>query len=160
MYDLSKFDEKFGKYINIKLANTNDLGDIYNTQITAFPDDPANLSIDDFTNAIHDKKHTLFVATYKDEFAGYTALYQKTFSPWASGNNIIVVQKFTVKCIAPYLLRHAIKHCKRPFIRIYVEKNNKKAIQLYRKFGFFHVSTIAKHYENGDDALVMMIFTW
>lgn len=156
MYDLARFEEKFGSKIDIRLANVADSENIFKGQNIAFPSDPTNLSVKEIRNFIGAKEHTLIVGFFENAFAGYVATHSKKYCPWTNGNSLVVVDEYAGKGMGAFLLREAIISCRKLVIRIYVEKNNLRAIRLYKKFGFFCVQKIPQHYENGDDALVMV----
>lgn len=159
MYDLSKYDERFGKYISISTATSADASQMFDAQIGAFPDDPANLSLEEINDAIDDSDYKFFVATYKGEFAGYFALHSKRLRPWINGNSLVVLDEYAGRAVGAYLMREGMLSTKRLFMRIFVEKMNKKALKLYDRLGFFKIGHRDNHYENGDDAVVMCIYT-
>lgn len=160
MYNLGRFEEKYGNKIEIRPANINDCEKILEWQNKAFPDDPSNLGLADIRNFIGNEEHAFIVGWFEDEFAGYVATQSKKFRPWMNGNSLVVVDQHAGKGMGAFLLRAAIVSCKKNIIRIFVEKNNFRAIRLYKKFGFFCIQRISQHYENGDDALVMVKWTF
>lgn len=159
MFNLAKYDKKFGKFIDIRIASLEDVDCLISAQNTTFPNDPTNLDVTGFKKAITDPKHTIMVGYYKGEFAGYAIMCNRRFRPWTSGDNLIILKEYFGKSIGAYLVWAAIKDSKRPFLRLFVEKKNKGAIRLYRKFGFFKMGVKKNHYENGDDALIMLKYT-
>lgn len=159
MYNLVRFEEKFGDKINIRIAEVGDSERIYERQITAFPADPTNLSAEEIRAYIRNDEHTFIVGFFDGKFAGYVATHSRKFRPWMNGNSLVVANEFAGMGMGAFLLREAIISCRKFMIRIFVEKNNFRAIRLYKKFGFFCIQQKSKHYENGDDALVMVRWT-
>ncbi|MBL1422228.1 MAG: GNAT family N-acetyltransferase [Alphaproteobacteria bacterium] len=160
MYQLGRFEERFGSRINIRVANVDDSEDIFASQNIAFPADPTNLTVGEIRDFIGHEEHTFIVGFFEDKFAGYVATHSKKYYPWTNGNSLVVADEYAGKGIGAFLLRDAIISCRKLVIRIFVEKNNFRAIRLYKKFGFFCVQKIPRHYENGDDALVMLKWTF
>lgn len=160
MSDLSKYDCRYGKYISINLATPKDAQQIFNAQVSAFPEDLSNLSVDEIRSATEDAEHSIYVATYKGVFSGYFALQCKKLRPWVSGNALVVLKEYSGRSVGTYLMQKGISNSKRPFMRIFVEKQNAKALRLYNRLGFFKMGQKTNHYENGDDAIIMGIFTW
>lgn len=145
--------------IDILKANINDINDIIEAQTSAFPDDPYNLSKLDFEIAVNSPNQKIWIAKYDKQFAGYIALNDKPFRPWTGLDNLIVIEPYWGKKIGRQLLLHAIKNSTRRYIRLFVEKNNKLAVKLYKSEGFWHIYSKANHYENNDSALVMFFRT-
>lgn len=156
MYDLSRFDKKFGKYIEIRPAISTDIDNIYQAQNIAFRDDPTNMTCEEIEHALGNKNSSILVGFFKEDFAGYVMMHNKKYRPWENGNGLVVLDLYAGKCIAAYLMRDAISNCKKPFLRLFVEKGNAGAIRIYEKFGFINIWTHKNHYENGNDALVMI----
>lgn len=156
MYNLEKFEKKFGNKIDIRIANLGDAENIFEGQNKAFPFDPTNLNVDEIRDFICNDEHTIIVGFFDGVFAGYVATHSKKYYPWMNGNSLVVADVYAGKGMGAFLLREAIISCRKLVIRIFVEKNNSRAICLYEKFGFFCIQKITRHYENGDDALVMV----
>lgn len=160
MYNLSRFEKKYGDKIEVRRAIVADAQSIMEAQYIAFPNDPTNQSVEEIQNHIEDEQHGIFTGFFDGEFAGYAATHSKRFRPWTNGNSLVVIDKHASKGIGAFLLREAIVTCPKLAIRIFVEKKNGRAIRLYKKFGFFRIQQIANHYENGDDAFVMVKLTF
>lgn len=142
--------------LDVRAAKIEDVLNILATQNATFPKDPANLSVTEITDAIADEKQTILVAKLENQFVGYIALHDRKFRPWTNINNLIVLPCFARKGIASRMLILARRKMKRPFLRLFVEKKNKNAVSLYHKLGFVHINTKTNHYEDNDDALVMI----
>ncbi|MBL1241097.1 MAG: GNAT family N-acetyltransferase [OCS116 cluster bacterium] len=160
MYNLAKFEQRFGTRIDIRVAKAEDSQNIFDSQNKAFPTDPTNLSIDKIHDFTDQKEHTFIVGFFDDEFAGYVATHSKKYYPWVNGNSLVVADAYAGRGIGAFLLREAIFSSQKLVMRIFVEKNNYRAIRLYKKFGFLCIQCIPRHYENGDDALVMIKWTF
>ncbi len=145
----------------LRTAELGDIEDILHAQLTTFPDDPKNLVEEEFAKAIPGREHRLMVAIYESKFAGYVIVSNRPYRPWSSLDNLIVLPEFSRKGIGRRLLDEALKPLqRRPILRLFVEKNNHRAIGLYRKTGFLHLQTRKGNYENGDDALILYKFLW
>lgn len=145
----------------IRKAMPKDIKEILEAQFSTFPNDPANLDEEEFARAVSAKNYRLLVAADACRFAGYVIIHNRPYRPWSSLNNLIVLPPYSRKGIGRRLLDEAMKpfQC-RPILRLFVESNNSRAIQLYRKAGFVHLQTKKNNYENGDDALIMYKFVW
>ena len=145
----------------IRKAMPKDVKEILEAQVSTFPNDPANLNEEDFATAISENRTRLLVACDADRFAGYVIVHNRPYRPWSSLDNLIVLPQCSQKGVGRRLLHEAMKPFQwRPILRLFVESNNSRAIQLYKKFGFLHLQTKKNNYENGDDALIMYKFTW
>lgn len=154
-------DEKSDLLPLIRKAGPKDVKEILEAQISTFPNDPANLDVEDFARAIPDKKCRLLVAFDARRFAGYVIIHNRPYRPWSSLDNLIVLPRCSRKGVGRRLLHEAMKPFHwRPILRLFVESKNCRAIQLYRKAGFLHLQTKKNNYENGDDALIMYKFVW
>ena len=160
MYNLAKFEQRFGNKIDIRPANIEDSQNIFDSQNKAFPADPTNLSIDKIRDFIGQKEHTIIVGFFDAEFAGYVATHSKKYYPWVNGNSLVVADEYAGRSMGAFLLREVIFSSQKLVMRIFVEKSNHRAIRLYKKFGFVCIQRISHHYENGDDALVMIKWTF
>lgn len=89
-----------------------------------------------------------------DKFIGYlnySVMYEK-----AEINNIYVIKEFRSQGIGSKLLEYLLNMCKTcENITLEVRKDNFKALQLYKKFGFKEVALREKYY-NGIDGILMM----
>ncbi len=136
-----------------------DITDIFHAQLKAFPDDPANLDEDSFKNAMTDGAHRLLVAIYGSSFAGYVIVSNRPYRPWSSLDNLIILPEFSGKGIGRCLLHEVLKPFqRRKLLRLFVEKNNHRAVGMYKQTGFLHLQTRKNNYENNDDALIMYKF--
>lgn len=136
-----------------------DIEDILHAQLTTFPDDPANLDEEGFQKAISDGSHRLLVATCDSIFAGYVIISNRRFRPWSSLDNLIVLPNFAGRGVGRCLLHEVMKPFqRRRILRLFVERNNHRAVGMYKRNGFLHLQTRRNNYENNDDALVMYKF--
>ncbi|MEM8540280.1 MAG: N-acetyltransferase [Pseudomonadota bacterium] len=136
-----------------------DIADILHAQLTAFPDDPANLDEENFKEAILDGAHRLLVASIGSVFAGYVIVSNRAYRPWSSLDNLIVLPDFAGKGVGRCLLNGVMKPFRhRRILRLYVESKNHRAVGMYKRNGFTHLHTQKNNYENNDDALVMYKF--
>ena len=159
-HSLDRYFNRFGRYIEIQKSNSADIDHILYLQSAAFPEDKYNITRNVLTDAIYSKEYCVLTARYKSHFAGYVILKNRRFRPWTSGDGLVVKKEYAGKGIGAFLIREAMKQTRRPLIRLFVERRNRGAIRLYRKFGFFKTITKIRHYENGQDALVFMALTW
>ncbi|NRA88890.1 MAG: hypothetical protein HRU28_16220 [Rhizobiales bacterium] len=93
MYDLSRYHSRYGKHISISLATPKDAQQIFNAQVSAFPEDLSNLSVDEIESATEDAEHSIYVATYKGVFSGYFASQSKKLRPWVVNGNAKLVHR-------------------------------------------------------------------
>lgn len=151
---------QISQLVEIRDAVHADIEKLLNAQNITFPDDPSNFLQHDFELALKDRRYSIIVAEYKGEFAGYTISHDKQFRPWTSANNLIVLKEYFGNSIGSRLLNELIARSNRPYCRLFVEKKNRKAISLYKKYGFFKMGSRKDHYEDGDDALIMLMYIW
>ena len=154
-------EEKSNLLPLIRKARANDVKEILDAQLSTFPNDPANLDEEDFVKAISEKSYRLLVAIDANRFAGYIIIHNRPYRPWSSLDNLIVLPQCSRNGVGRRLLHEGMKPFHwRPVLRLFVESNNSRAIQLYKKVGFLHLQTKKNNYENGDDALIMYKFVW
>lgn len=140
-------------------AVPDDMMDILYAQLTAFPDDPANLDEESLKQAMSDGAHRLLVATCSSIFAGYVIVSNRRYRPWSSLDNLIVLPNFAARGVGRCLLNEVMKPFQgRKLMRLFVERNNHRAVGMYKRNGFLHLQTRRNNYENNDDALVMYKF--
>ena len=145
--------------LELRSAGLGDIKDILHAQFTVFPNDPANLDEKGFERAISDRAHRLLVAYLGSSFAGYVIVSNRPYRPWSSLDNLIVLPEFSGRGVGRRLLHAALlpfQH--RPILRLFVEKNNLRAVRMYKRNGFLHLQTRKNNYENNDDALIMYKF--
>lgn len=133
-----------------------DIPDMLHAQFTTFPNDPTNLDEESFRKAMSDGAHRLLVASYDSVFAGYAIVSNRPYRPWSSLDNLIVLPNFAGKGVGRCLLNEVMKPFRRrKLLRLFVERNNHRAVRMYKRNGFLHLQTRRNNYENNDDALVM-----
>lgn len=138
-------------------AMAEDITEILMAQNMAFPDDPSNLTHDQFSALLADPTHRLVVAKVHGIFAGFIHVNNRRMRPWTSLDHLVVMPDFRHQGLAKALLKIGIKPLKGRFlIRLYVEAQNFKAQKLYKAFGFLTMQRKEAHYENNDDALIML----
>lgn len=100
----------------------------------------------------------LYVVEEDGEIAGYIDywfLYEK-----AQIANIGVARKFQHRGIAQAMLRECVRRANEngcENVSLEVRVNNDPAIRLYRNFGFIDAAIRKNYYENGDDAILMVL---
>lgn len=71
--------------------------------------------------------------------------------------SLAVLPDFQNKNLASQLLQSALKNIKGRYSQITLEvrRGNKKAINLYTKFGFYYEQTLKEYYADKEDAIKM-----
>jgi ribosomal protein S18 acetylase RimI-like enzyme len=134
-------DARSGSLPLIRKVIPKDIKEILEAQFFTFPNDPANLDEEEFTRAIS-AKITEFWLLPTRRFAGYVIVHNRPYRPWSNLNSLIVLPRYSRKGVGRRLLDEAMKPLhRRPILRLFVESNNSRAIQLYRKAGFVHMQT-------------------
>jgi ribosomal-protein-alanine N-acetyltransferase len=99
-----------------------------------------------------------FIALVDNKRAGYIGSWLTL--PNAEILNLFVSEKFRGLGIGKDLVTEVIRVCNDNEIEnltLEVRVSNDYAIKLYEGLGFKHVTTRKKYYENGEDALLMML---
>ena len=105
-------------------------------------------------------RHILaFVAIVDGEIIGFVSGADQFLRPWRSGHFLGVGETFKGCGIAPLLIDRFIMTNRRPLVRFFVGSHNIGAKQLFERLGFRPVSVRKNHYDNGDDAIAMMVST-
>ena len=102
--------------------------------------------------------NTFLVVTYENEVVGFVD-YWITFDS-ATISQIAIKNEFRHKGLARMLLKEMYDDCYAKRVRnitLEVRTSNKSAINLYEKYGFKTVITKPRYYDNGEDALYMLI---
>jgi [ribosomal protein S18]-alanine N-acetyltransferase len=111
-----------------------------------------------FLNEITSNKFAhLFVLEDKDEIIGYSGVW--IVSDSATVTKVTISKERQGKGLSNLLMKDLIQrvidaNC--AYISLEVRVSNKKAVQLYKKYGFEQVGVRKKYYTDGEDAFAMV----
>ena len=114
-------------------------------------------SLKGFENELTNSMSSVDLYWRNNDLAGYLCswLIEKELQI----QNLAVKPDYRRQGIAVQLINHVIKRSRISGLQaifLEVRKNNKPAIELYRRFGFYHSGTRPNYYPDGEDALVMI----
>ena len=121
-----------------------------------FPHDPNRLTDAEFSSLATGGPLTVLVADIESDVCGFIVLRDRGARPWTSIDFIGVAPHAVRKGVGKALMYAAITQAPRPILRLFVHASNAAARALYATMGFRHTSTKPSHYQNGEDAIVMM----
>lgn len=144
------------KHLEVDFGKLSDVDDILLLQEEWFSDDTLKYGRDELTQLINLQNQRLFIARYRGNFAGYCIVTKRPMRPWTGGDFLAVKSGYGGKGVAAKILDTVLSRNSRPFFRIFVRPSNKKAIKLYKRFGFIVTGRRKNNYPDGEDALIMM----
>ena len=130
-----------------------DLDSIANKLETEY-DDFWNYNI--FKSELENDNSKYIVAKDNDNIVGFAGIWIAI--DIAHVTNIVVKKDCRKLGIGSLLLKNLIELCKKinmAEVTLEVNEHNAAAINLYKKFGFEHIGTRKKYYNNIDSALIM-----
>ncbi|ASS37759.1 ribosomal protein S18-alanine N-acetyltransferase [Mogibacterium pumilum] len=148
-------ENKLKPEVNIRLAEAEDLENIYDLDVATFtmPWSEESLRYDILEN----DNAFVIVAEYEGEFAGYADIW--AILDEADFNSIAVSTDFRRKGIGEAIVLAMIEMLEGngvALINLEVRVSNVPAISLYKKYGFKECGVRPKYYlDNDEDALIM-----
>lgn len=148
-------ENKLKPEVNIRLAEAEDLENIYDLDVATFtmPWSEESLRYDILEN----DNAFVIVAEYEGEFAGYADIW--AILDEADLNSIAVSTDFRRKGIGEAIVLAMIEMLEGngvALINLEVRVSNVPAISLYKKYGFKECGVRPKYYlDNDEDALIM-----
>jgi ribosomal-protein-alanine N-acetyltransferase len=141
--------------IQIRTAHLNDLPQVERIEISSFPDPYPQLL---FETLLAHSPETFLVAVEEGSIVGYVcSTKERTHFHIAS---IAVQPSHRRKKIARELMEALLKILRNmgsTFVRLEVRSSNTPAINLYKGLDFKHTKTLKSYYEDGEDAVVMVL---
>ncbi len=96
---------------------------------------------------------TFLVAVIEDKIVGYAVIDR-----WPDQDHLVsiaVIPESREKGVGQALLNHLIERSQTERLKLEVRRNNKPALDLYRKNGFIQTGIAHSYYTDGEDAIQM-----
>lgn len=136
--------------IRIKVANLNDVAEIYKIENECFSTPWSENSI---AESIENENTILYIAELDGETAGYMGV--QIFSGEGYVTNVATLKEFRRMGVAKALIKEVMKN-EMEFLTLEVRQSNIPAISLYRSLGFVEVGKRPRFYrEPTEDAILM-----
>ena len=142
--------------IHIRKMDLSDIPYVYQEEIKIFGKSLGEKTL--YNEIMYNKLSKYFIALDEDKRAGYVGSWLTI--PNAEILNLFVSEPYRGKGIGKALMNQVITTCqdeKIENITLEVRISNKYAIRMYQELGFQQVTTRKNYYENGEDALLMML---
>lgn len=136
--------------IRIKVANLNDVAEIYKIENECFSTPWSENSI---AESIENENTILYIAELDGETAGYMGV--QIFSGEGYVTNVATLKEFRRMGVAKALINEVMKN-EMEFLTLEVRESNIPAISLYKSLGFVEVGKRPRFYrEPTEDAVLM-----
>ena len=136
--------------IRIKVANLNDVAEIYKIENECFSTPWSENSI---AESIENENTILYIAELDGETAGYMGV--QIFSGEGYVTNVATLKEFRRMGVAKALIKEVMKN-EMEFLTLEVRQSNIPAISLYKSLGFVEVGKRPRFYrEPTEDAVLM-----
>lgn len=136
--------------IRIKVANLNDVAEIYKIENECFSTPWSENSI---AESIENENTILYIAELDGETAGYMGV--QIFSGEGYVTNVATLKEFRRMGVAKALIKEVMKN-EMEFLTLEVRQSNIPAISLYKSLGFVEVGKRPRFYrEPIEDAVLM-----
>ncbi|MDC0559030.1 ribosomal protein S18-alanine N-acetyltransferase [Candidatus Izimaplasma bacterium] len=142
--------------VNIRKMDLSDISYVYNEEIKIFGKSLGEKTL--YNEIIYNKMSKYFIALVDGRRAGYVGSWLTI--PNAEILNLFVSENYRGLGIGKDLMAEVIKVCnehKIEMLTLEVRKSNDYAIKMYQDLGFKTSSIRKKYYENGEDALLMLL---
>jgi ribosomal protein S18 acetylase RimI-like enzyme len=143
-------------HVDIQLAGAKHIKTISQLHREFFPHDPNFPRAQNIAKMVSSQSALFMVGFIERDFAGYGLIRNWPFRPWTSGDALAVMPDYRRHGVASAILDFALQKAARPMFRLFVRADNAMAIKLYRSRQFIVVGRRREHYEDGEDALIMM----
>ena len=142
--------------INIRKMDLSDISYVYNEELKIFGKSLGEKTL--YNEIMYNEMSKYFIALVNGRRAGYVGSWLTI--PNAEILNLFVSEDYRGLGIGKELMAEVIKVCHEHTIEMLtleVRKSNDYAIKMYQDLGFEMSSIRKKYYEDGEDALLMLL---
>lgn len=136
--------------------DVSDISFVYNEEVKIFGKSLGEKTL--FSEIVYNKMSQYFIVLVDNIRAGYVGSWLTI--PNAEILNLFVVEKFRGLGLGKLLMNEVIKICLTEHIEVLtleVRMSNSYAVKMYKELGFVNGHIRKKYYEDGEDALLMML---